>query len=95
MSPSINQLLTCIANWVQIKDKLLDSKVFIEVVTIVLKFSRLMSSAKFSAEAGLDLRSLPRIFDVKSTVKKDKNAYEIIMKQFLMRQDPIVSKKLL
>ena len=85
MSPSINQLLSCIANWVKAKEKLHESSIFIDVVSLILKFSRLMSSNKFTEEAGFDLRSLPRLFEVKSTSKKDKSAYELIMKQYILR----------
>ena len=54
-----------------------------------------MSSTKFSNEAGFDLRSLPRLFEVKSTSKKNKSAYELIMKHYILRQDPAGGKKLL
>lgn len=95
MGPRINQLFQNITNWVTAKDSLIKSRVFIEIVSLVLKFTRLMGSSKFQAEAGFDLRSLPRLFEVKSVSKRDKSAYEIIMKQYILRLDPVLNKRLL
>ena len=44
---------------------------------------------------GFELVSLPRLFEVKSTVSKEKSAYQIIMKQYVLRKDPDLSQKLL
>ena len=80
MGPSINQLLTCITSWEKVKEKLLKSESFIEIVSVAHKVLSLISADKFTADSGFDLRSLPKLFDVKSTVKKEKSAYQVILK---------------
>ena len=58
------------------------------------RFFRTLSREKFSRSAGFDLRSLPHLFDFKSTATKDKSAYHIIMKLYLHSQDPDTYNKL-
>ena len=38
---------------------------------------------------------MTKLFDVKSTAKKDKSFYQIILKQYLIRKDPKASQSLL
>lgn len=96
MGPNINNLLTCISNWVNVKDQLTKSQFFIDIVTLTYKFFSLVQANKFSAQnGGFELRSLTKLFDVKSTAKKDKSFYQIILKQYLIRKDPKASQSLL
>ena len=95
MSPSINSLLTCISNWIEVQDKLNSSETFIEIVTLSHKFMSLVSSDKFSSTTGFDLRSLTKLFELKSTLTKDKTAYHIILKQYLLWKDPKGGRRML
>ena len=95
MSPSINSLLTCISNWIEVQDKLNSSETFIEIVTLSHKFMSLVSSDKFSSSTGFDLRSLTKLFELKSTLTKDKTAYHIILKQYLLWKDPKGGRRML
>ena len=95
MSPSINSLLTCISNWIEVQEKLNSSETFIEIVTLSHKFMSLVSSDKFSSTTGFDLRSLTKLFELKSTLTKDKTAYHIILKQYLLWKDPKGGRRML
>ena len=70
MSPSINHILKCISNWTQFKNWIHESEVFIQIVNIAHKFYRVMKADTSSEEEGqgFELISLPRLFEVKSTI---------------------------
>mmetsp|Transcript_481 Transcript_481/g.632 ORF Transcript_481/g.632 Transcript_481/m.632 type:complete len:95 (-) Transcript_481:1879-2163(-) len=56
----------------------------------------LVSADKFKAKSGgFDLRSLTKLFEVRSTLTKEKSAYHIILKQFLLRMDTQAGQRLL
>lgn len=76
-------------------EKLAASETFIEIVTLTHKFMSLVSAEKFSAATGFDLRTLTKLFELKSTLTKEKSAYHIILKQYLLRKDPKAGRRFL
>ena len=52
-----------------------------EVIAITLKFGMLLNQ-QHDIKA-FDLAALLKLFDLKSTLKKEKSAYQIVMKQYL------------
>ena len=82
ISPSINALIASISDWVAIKDDIIDNQLLKHVIKITT--CMLAQVNETQKPGGFDLKTLPELFDVKSTHSKDKCAYHFVMKMYLL-----------
>ena len=78
--PQMGKLFDKINDWDVVKDQLSSNKFFKEIIRITHRVLMLMKDQQLK---GFDLKSLLKVFDVKSVYCKDKSVYYFIMKQYL------------
>ena len=76
----MGKLFDKINDWDVVKDQLSSNQFFKEIIRITHRVLMLMKDQQLK---GFDLKSLLKVFDVKSIHCKDKSVYYFIMKQYL------------
>ena len=86
VGPNINLLLQRIQSWVDAKEMLKNNEFLAQIVKMTLNVGLFLNSSSVNANAtGFELRTLLKLFDVKSTHNKDKCIYFFMLKTLILK----------
>ena len=86
VGPNINLLLQRIQSWVDAKEMLKNNEFLAQIVKMTLNVGLFLNPSSVNANAtGFELRTLLKLFDVKSTHNKDKCIYFFMLKTLILK----------